>query len=209
MTGDLRRERGIRSRQVITRHAVDVASLDGLGGLSFGRLADDLEISKPGIQTLFRTKEVLQLATVQTAREVCADAIIRPALAAAEGAPRLHKLIDYWIAYVSQPLFPGGCFWSANLPAFDSYPGPVHDALVQQRRDWLDILTRQLLCANHPDVDLAVYQIDAILHATNIALRLGESDSTQKLRRVIDGLVPLHPSDRDPNSRVSTRAWIR
>ncbi|WP_406238773.1 hypothetical protein [Nocardia sp. NBC_01009] len=69
-TGDRRRQRGTRSRQFITRHAVDIASLDGLGGISFGRLADDLGISKPGIQTLFRTKESLQLATVETAREV-------------------------------------------------------------------------------------------------------------------------------------------
>ncbi|MGS2811072.1 TetR/AcrR family transcriptional regulator [Nocardia sp. MW-W600-9] len=193
---DRRRQRGARSRQIITRHAVDIASLDGLGWLSFGRLADDLDISKAGIQTLFGTKQNLQLRTVETAREVFIDAVIRPAQKAPEGVPRLRALLEHWIAYIAQPLFPGGCFWNANLPEFDSHLGPVRDALVRQRRDWLDILARQLgyAAAGHPlpetDIDLTVFQLDAALNATNTALRLGESDSVEKLRRVIDGLVP-------------------
>jgi AcrR family transcriptional regulator len=200
---DRRRQRGARSRQVITRHAVDIASLDGLGWLSFGRLADDLDISKAGIQTLFGTKQSLQLSTVETARKVFIDVVIRPAQEAPEGAPRLRALLEHWIAYVAQPLFPGGCFWNANLPEFDSHPGPVHDALVRQRRDWLDILARQLehTAAGHPlsetDIDLTVFQLDAALNATNTGLRLGESDSVEKLRRVIDGLIPPNPTSEN------------
>jgi hypothetical protein len=200
---DRRRQRGARSRQIITRHAVDVASLDGLGWLSFGRLADDLDISKAGIQTLFGTKQSLQLSTVETARKVFIDAVIRPAQEASEGIPRLRALLEQWIVYVTQPLFPGGCFWNANLPEFDSHPGPVRDALVQQRRDWLDILASQLehSGAGHPfpevDIDLTVFQLDAVLNATNTALRLGESDSVEKLRRVIDGLLPPNPTSQN------------
>ncbi len=200
---DRRRQRGARSRHVITRHAVDVASLDGLGWLSFGRLAEDLDISKAGIQTLFGTKQNLQLSTVETARSVFIDAVIGPAQQASEGAPRLRALLEQWIAYVAQPLFPGGCFWNANLAEFDSHPGPVHDALVRQRRDWLDILARQLeyAIAGHSlpetDVDLTVFQLDAALNATNTALRLGEPDSVEKLRRVIDGLLPPDPTSEN------------
>ncbi|MFC4373400.1 TetR family transcriptional regulator C-terminal domain-containing protein [Nocardia halotolerans] len=199
-SSDRRRQRGARSRQIITRHAVDVASLDGLGCLSFGRLADDLDISKAGIQTLFRTKQNLQLCTVETAREVFVDAVIRPAQEAPEGAPRLRALLEQWIAYVAQPLFPGGCFWNANLAEFDSHPGPIRDVLVQQRHDWLAILARQLehAVAGRPlpetDIDLAVFQLDAALNATNTALRLGESDGVEKLRRVLDGLLPPNPT---------------
>ncbi|MFQ6330445.1 TetR/AcrR family transcriptional regulator [Nocardia sp. CWNU-33] len=199
-TGNRRRQRGTRSRQFITRHAVDIASLYGLGGISFGRLADDLGISKPGIQTLFRTKESLQLATVETAREVFVGAVIRPAQAAPEGAARMRMLIERWIAYAALPLFPGGCFWGATMPEFDSHPGQIRDALLQQRRAWLDTLARQLERAAadrqllETDIDLAVFQIDAMLNATNIALRLGDSDSIRKMRQVIDGLLL-------PNSR--------
>lgn len=142
----------------------------------------------------------MQLSTVETAREVFIDAVIRPARKAPEGGPRLRALLEYWIAYIAQPLFPGGCFWNANLPEFDSHPGPVHDALVRQRHDWLDILVRQLEhhAAERPlpetDIDLTVFQLDAALNATNTALRLGEPDSVDKLRRVIDGLLPPNPT---------------
>ncbi|MEU4841295.1 TetR/AcrR family transcriptional regulator [Nocardia testacea] len=191
--GDRRRERGTRSRRIVTRHAVDIASLDGLDGLSFGRLADELELSKAGIQTLFRTKEALQLATVATAGEVFAAAVIAPAGAVPEGAPRLRALIDRWIDYAARPLFPGGCFWGANRPVFDSRPGPIRDALLRQHRGWLHTLAREFdrttAARNHGGTELAVFQIDAVLNAANIALRFGESDSVAKVHRVVEGLL--------------------
>ena len=193
---DRRRQRGARSRRIITRHAVDVASLDGLGSLSFGRLAEDLDFSKAGIQTLFGTKQSLQLSTVETARTVFIDAVIRPAQQTPPGIPRLRALLEHWIGYVEQPMFPGGCFWNANLPEFDSHPGPVRDALVRQRRDWLDTLAGQLehAATGHQlaptDIELTVFQLEAALNATNTALRLGEYGSVDTLRRVIEDLLP-------------------
>ncbi|WP_227979377.1 TetR/AcrR family transcriptional regulator [Nocardia spumae] len=190
------RERGNRSRRLITRHAVDIASLDGLGGLSFGRLAEDLELSKAGIQTLFRTKERLQLATIDTAGELFADAVIAPSREASEGAPRLHALVEHWIDYAARPLFAGGCFWGANLPDFDSHPGPVRDALVLGHRAWLGALTRQLELAaaqnacSATDIESATFQIDAVLMAANTALRLGDTSGIAKVRRIVGTLVP-------------------
>ncbi|MGV9636761.1 TetR/AcrR family transcriptional regulator [Nocardia rhamnosiphila] len=193
--GDRRRARGTRSRRIITRHAVDIASLDGLDGLSFGRLAEDLELSKAGIQTLFRTKETLQLATVATAGEAFAEAVVAPAGAAPAGAPRVRALIDRWIDYAARPLFPGGCFWGANLPVFDSRPGPIRDALRRQHHGWLHTLARDFELAatarglGAGDTDLVVFQIDAVLNAANIALRFGEPNSVEKVHRVVDGLL--------------------
>ncbi|MCP9976875.1 TetR/AcrR family transcriptional regulator [Actinomadura madurae] len=137
---DGRLVRGARTRRTIARHAVDVASLEGLNGLSLGRLAGDLGLSKSGIQTLFRTKENLQLAAVESAREQFADAVVGPALAAVPGVTRLRALIERWIVYAETPLFTGGCFWAANLPEFDSRPGPVRDALFRQHGEWLSVL---------------------------------------------------------------------
>jgi AcrR family transcriptional regulator len=200
---DRRLLRGARSRKAVTRHAVDIASLEGLDGLSFGRLAKDLSLSKAGIQTLFRTKEGLQLATAETAREVFFDAVIRPALSVPEGVARLRDLIERWIAYAAQPLFPGGCFWSANLPEFDSRPGAIRDTLLHQHHEWLDILARQLeraVAAKQVadiEIDVAVFQINAVLNAANIALRLGDTDSLHKVHRVIDQLLsPSQPKER-------------
>src|SRR5262245_66404248 len=90
--------RGARSRQAILSHAVDVASLEGLTGLTIGRLASDLGVSKSNVQTLFGTKENLQVATAEFAREAFLAAVVHPALA--EPPPRLPALTEAWLAYV-------------------------------------------------------------------------------------------------------------
>ena len=174
-TTDQRRLRGARSRQAIARHAVDVASVEGLDRLSLGRLATDIGLSKSGIQTLFGTKEALQLAAIAAAQEAFIDAVVRPASSAPHGAARVRALVDHWIAYVETPLFPGGCFWAANLPEFDSRPGPVRDALQRQRQDWVGLLAEELRNAEIPDqdADLAAFQIDAVLTAANTSLAPG------------------------------------
>src|SRR6266568_4333458 len=140
---DRRLLRGARSRRAVTRRAVDIASVDGLDGLSFGRLAQDLGLSKAGIQTLFRTKEDLQLATVEVARDLFIDAVVRPGLRAPEGAARVRALVERWIEYAAAPLFPGGCFWGATLPEFDSRPGRVRDALRRQQVAWVQALAAE------------------------------------------------------------------
>ena len=192
---DRRLLRGAQSRRTIARHAVDVASLDGLDGLSFGRLATDLRISKGGIQTLFGTKENLQVAVAEAARDAFEEAVIRPALTRPAGAARLRALVDRWIAYAAKPLFPGGCFWAANLPVFDSQPGPVRDTLARQQRAWRGLIAGELSHAARIgeiaalDAVLVAFQIDAVLTATNTALRLGDDSAADTARRLINGFL--------------------
>lgn len=187
--------RGARSRRAVTGRAVEVASLEGLDGLSFGRLAEDLGISKAGIQTLFRTKEGLQIATAEAAEEAFVDAVVRPARESPAGVARLRALIDGWIDYAVKPLFPGGCFWGANLPIFDSKPGPVRDLLLRQRRDWVTILATQFRRAIDAgeiagvDPEAAAFQVNALLIAVNQAVRLGDDGSVTIARKAIDDLI--------------------
>lgn len=188
--------RGARTRRAVARHAVDVASLEGLSGLSLGRLATDLGLSKSGVQTVFGTKEALQVATAASAREAFLDEVVRPAARAPRGRDRLLALTDRWLDYAETPLFPGGCFWTANLADFDSRPGAVRDALLGHHRDWLDLIAGELREAVRTgqvaaglDAELAAFQVDAVLAAANIALRHGETDAAGKARRVIDGLL--------------------
>jgi AcrR family transcriptional regulator len=192
---DRRLLRGAQSRQRIVRHAVDVASLDGLDGLSFGRLATDLGVSKGGIQTLFGTKENLQVAVVEAAREEFEGAVTRPAQAEPPGVARLRVLVDRWIAYAEEPLFPGGCFWAANLPVFDSQPGPVRDTLARQQQAWRGLIAAELRHAADTgeiaalDTDLTAFQIDAVLTAANTALRLDDDGAVDTIRRIINGFL--------------------
>jgi AcrR family transcriptional regulator len=192
---DRRLLRGAQSRRTIVRHAVDVASLDGLDGLSFGRLATDLGVSKGGIQTLFGTKQTLQVAVAEAAREAFEEAVPRPARTQPPGVARLRALVDRWIAYTEEPLFPGGCFWAANLPVFDSQPGPVRDLLARQQRAWRGLIATELRYAADTgqiavfDADLVAFQIDAVLTATNTALRLGDDRAVDTARRIINGFL--------------------
>ena len=192
---DKRLLRGARTRQTVLRRAVDIASVEGLEGVSFGRLATDTGLSKAGIQTLFRTKEALQLATIDHARALIVEAIIRPALPAPHGLRRLRAVIENWIAYVELPLFEGGCFRAANLADFDSRPGPVRDAFTRDQRKWLDGLANEVRHAvangeiEPVDPDLTAYQLDAVMCATNTSLRLGEPDAVDRARRIVGLLV--------------------
>jgi|SRR5215472_5855738 AcrR family transcriptional regulator len=198
VVSDQRLLRGARSRRTILRHAVDVASLEGLNGLSLGRLATDLGLSKSGVQTLFGTKENLQVAVAEFASDIFGDAVIRPALAVPAGTARLRALIERWIVYAGTPLFPGGCFWAANMADFDSRPGPVSDILLRQQQAWRGLIATQLRHAIDAgeladlDADLAAFQIDAVLIAANNALRFGDNEAMDKVRRVTEGfLTPL------------------
>ncbi|MFF2549590.1 TetR/AcrR family transcriptional regulator [Nocardia sp. NPDC058058] len=192
---DKRLLRGARTRQVVLARAVDIASLENLESLSFGRLATDSGLSKAGIQTLFRTKELLQLATVDYARDRFIAEITQPARSAPHGAARLRELIERWIDYAVTPVFAGGCFQAANLSEFDSRPGPVRDALVRNQREWVSLLSYELGRAVDAgeiaplDTDLAAFQIDAVLRSANTALRLDDPTAADKIRRTLESFL--------------------
>ncbi|MBC3840416.1 TetR/AcrR family transcriptional regulator [Streptacidiphilus sp. 4-A2] len=192
---DKRLLRGAQTRKVVLQRAIDIASLDSLEGASFGRLAADTGLSKAGIQTLFKTKEALQLAIVEYARELFVDHVVQPARSAPRGVARVRALFDEWVVYVSTPLCAGGCFRAANLAAFDSRTGPVHDALFRDHRAWLEVIAAELRYAvdqgeiADQDVELAAFQIDALMCAANTALQTGDDSAVDKVRRIVEGLL--------------------
>ena len=168
---------------------MDIGSLEGLSRLSFGNVATAAGRSKAGVQTLFKTKEALQLATVDHARDLFIGAVIEPARTAPHGAERLRALIEHWIAYAEQPLFAGGCFRTANLAEFDSRPGPVRDALARDLRDWAALLTAEFRYAGASDPELAAFQLDAVLCLANTALRMGDTGATARVRSTLESLL--------------------
>jgi AcrR family transcriptional regulator len=139
-----RQARGVRTRDAILERAVDIASVHGLGGLTVGSLAEALEMSKSGLFAHFGSKEDLQLATVDAARKIFLEKVIRPALAAPKGMPRLAKLIEMWLGHVERRVFAGGCFFTAASFEFDSQPGRVRDRIAAAMREWLLVLTRAI-----------------------------------------------------------------
>src|SRR5688572_22743332 len=109
---DGRRARGERTREAILAHAVQIASEEGLEGISIGRLATDLGVSKSGLFAHFGSKVELQLATVDAARHVFIQEVLGGSRAGS-GIGGLISLTDSWLDYMRSDVFRGGCFFAA------------------------------------------------------------------------------------------------
>jgi AcrR family transcriptional regulator len=177
---DGRRERGRRTRASILATAVDIASVEGLEGLTIGRLATELGMSKSGLFAHFGSKEELQLATIDAARDVFIEEVVHPVRTAGRGLPRLRALLDAHLAYLRRNVFKGGCFFGAARMEFDSRPpGPVRDAISQQTDDWLALLAARVHAAQeagHLDPDIEpeqlAFELDALQAAANVSYQL-------------------------------------
>ncbi len=97
-----RQARGLRTREAILARAVDIASVQGLEGLTVGSLAEQLRMSKSGLFAHFGSKQDLQLATIEAARMIFIKKVTRPALAAPKGMPRLWGLVEQWLILVEK-----------------------------------------------------------------------------------------------------------
>lgn len=137
---DGRRARGMRSRVAVLERSVQMASRDGLEGLTIGVLAADLGVHKSSVFALFGSKEELQLATLAAARGILIDLVIVPALAYEQGLPRLSAIGEAWCDYLASDVFAGGCFLCAASTEMDGRPGPVRDAVAAVMREWVAVL---------------------------------------------------------------------
>jgi AcrR family transcriptional regulator len=171
--------KGARTKHGILERAVDIASVEGLAGLTIGRLAEELEMSKSGLFAHFGSKEELQLATVEAARQRFVDEMFRPALKASRGYPRLLAICRSWLAYIKRGVFPGGCFFAAASFEFDGRPGPIRDAVVAAMDVWLDALEKAIRMAKEEghldrgvDVKQLAFEINAIFFGANFSYQM-------------------------------------
>jgi AcrR family transcriptional regulator len=173
--------RGDQTRRAVLRRAVDIASVDGLEGLSIGRLAGELEISKSGLFAHFGSKEELQLATIRAARRIYADAVVEPALAVEPGLGRLWTLSESWLDYSQRRVFPGGCFFAKASHEYGARRGSVHDFLAAVNREWIDLIERTIseavelgqLTADAPQL---AFELNAFYDSANLASLLRDND---------------------------------
>jgi AcrR family transcriptional regulator len=164
--------KGEATRTAILARAVDIASTDGLEGLTIGRLATELEMSKSGLFAHFGSKQELQLATVGAAAARFADAVIDPARHAEDGAPRLRAMAASYLAYLASDAYPGGCFWAATSAEYDDRPGPVRDAIAGAMDAWLGELERQARVAGVADPERLAFELYAVVMGANSRYRL-------------------------------------
>ena len=131
--------KGEETRAAILDQAVAIASEIGFTGLTIGKLAEQTGMSKSGLFAHFRSKEALQLETLERARERFTDLVIRPTLAAPRGERRVRALFDRWLEWETDAL-KGGCIFVTATAEFDDQPGPMRDAVLRSQQDWLDFV---------------------------------------------------------------------
>jgi AcrR family transcriptional regulator len=180
--------KGERTRQSILDRAVDIASLEGLQGLTIGRLAEELGMSKSGLFAHFGSKEDLQIATIEAASQRYINEIFTEALRAPRGYPRLLAICNAWLSYIRRSVFPGGCFFAAASFEFDSRPGPVRDRVRQMMDDWMHALERSIRMAKDEghlkdDVDPSqlAFELNSLFFGANFAFYL--RDDQQAIER--------------------------
>jgi AcrR family transcriptional regulator len=181
---DGRKARGDRTRRAILTAAVNVASVEGLEGLSIGRLATELEMSKSGLFAHFGSKEELQISTVRAAAAIFVHRVVRPADERYEpGLVRLHAMLDNWLDYMEQGTFAGGCFFAAATVEMDGRPGPVRDAVAAQMTLWAGFLAAYARDAidrgelrDDTDPEQLAFELDALGTAVNAGWQLHERE---------------------------------
>jgi AcrR family transcriptional regulator len=142
MTIDGRVARGDRTRAAVLDGAVALATEEGLDGLSLGQLAVTLGVSKSGLFAHWRSKEELQLATIERAREQWLNHVIGPALQAPRGLRRLRALHESRMDFYAAGVLPGGCFFANAEFEYNARPGPVRERLVEIFGEWMALLER-------------------------------------------------------------------
>ncbi len=183
---DGRRRRGERSRRAVLGEAVNLASVEGLDGVSIGTLAERTGTSKSGVAALFGSKLDLQLATIRAAREIYIASIIEPTLRAPRGIARLWSLCLTWLEYSRSRTFEGGCFFRAAAAEADSKSGPVHDALVEVDEEWIAFVERCVMLAADDlpalrDPKLLAFELIALMDAANSGSLLHGTDRAYEL----------------------------
>ncbi|TDC42285.1 TetR/AcrR family transcriptional regulator [Micromonospora sp. KC213] len=190
MTVDGRLARGDRARSAALDAAVVLATEVGLDGLSLARLADTLGVSKSGLFAHWRSKEALQLATVDRAVEQWQERIVGPGLHAPAGVRRLWALHQARIDFYAAHVLPGGCFFASTDFEYNARPGPVRDRLAEVFARWatfLERLVREAVDAAElpadTDVPLLAYEIDALGIAAAMRSRLVDPDAAYRHAR--------------------------
>jgi len=167
---------GIASRHTILTAAAQLATTRGLEGLSIGDLAQHIGMSKSGLYAHFKSKEELELATIETAVEIFEDDVIRKIPESAAGLTRVHAITEAFLAHLARRVFPGGCFFATVAAQLATHPGRPRDRIMQMLAAWAEQFSRALTQARDlgelprdADLEQLVFEITAMLFRANFA----------------------------------------
>lgn len=206
--------KGQRTRDEILGHAVDLASAEGLCGLTIGRMATELGMSKSGLFAHFGSKEGLQVATLERAAKTFEECVVAPTVGVEPGLDRLLALWERWRVHIEDSPYRGGCFFAAAGLEFDGRPGVVRDTVAELSKAWLDALAAEVRLARRlgqlrkgSDPDQIAFRLHGYVQEANWASQLlDDSHAFERARTA--GLACLDEA-ATPTGRRTVRAFRR
>jgi AcrR family transcriptional regulator len=174
---------GIQSRRTILDAAARLATVEGLEGLSIGNLAQHIGMSKSGLYAHFKSKEELELATIDTAAEIFAADVIQKVAPSDRGIDRVTALCEAFFQHLLRRIFPGGCFFATVAAQLASHPGRARDRVMRLQSTWVAQFVHALrqACAagdlpRDTDLSQLAFEITAMLFRANFAWIVTEDD---------------------------------
>ena len=189
--------KGEETRSHVLREALALASEVGLEGVSIGKLAERVGLSKSGLFAHFDSKESLQVQILAEAIARFADVVVAPAIKKPRGEPRVRALFENWLKWAVADFMPGGCIFIAAAVELDDKPGPARDLLVGSQRDWLEVLAEAARIAireghfrSNLDVGQFAHEAYSIAYGHHFVSRLlREPKALQRTRKGFDRLI--------------------
>jgi AcrR family transcriptional regulator len=195
--------KGEETRQAILARAFELATIDGVSGLSIGKLAEHTGLSKSGLFAHFGSKEALEVAVVEEASRQFIQDVMVPALRKPRGEPRVRAMFENWMKWVARP---GGCFFVGVSAELDDRPGPQRDALVRDLKDWIDELAKAARIAvseghfrDDLDADQFAFELYSIMLGAHLFSRFLNAPKADKL--TLEAFERLVASARPADSR--------
>jgi AcrR family transcriptional regulator len=204
---------GAESRQAILHAAANLATTRGLEGLSIGELAEHIGMSKSGLYAHFKSKEELELATVETAAEIYEREVLTPARDSPGGLARVRALSEAFLRHLERRVFPGGCFFATVANQLASRPGRPRDRVTDMLRLWQDQFVESLREAvaagelpHDADVDQLVFEVTAMLVRANFTwIQTGDVSVLDRARVGIGHVLDRAAGPAGSNGRAAAR----
>jgi AcrR family transcriptional regulator len=136
--------KGELTRAAILDVALDMASRNGLEGLTIGLLADRMNMSKSGVFAHFGSREDLQMEVLKLYHRRFEQEVFFPSMLETRGILRLQAMFARWVKRVSVEIA-SGCIYISGAVEYDDRPGPIREELVAMVRAWQGALLRSVL----------------------------------------------------------------
>jgi AcrR family transcriptional regulator len=194
LESDGRRVRGDLKRAAILSEAIQIASSEGLEGLTLGRVAAAAGVPKSSLQVLFKDRETLQISTLEAGALRFEQELMKKLPASTEPLKYLRALTKAWFELVE--LRHGGCLVTASTSEFRVRPGVLRELVLVHRKRWRSVLLKAIRAAKSagtilPNVDPEdlVFQIIAFQAAANAAILDDGAQDFRRARRSVKQLL--------------------